>query len=62
MKIAGVLELLQQHELIPIERNRIFHQTVNLKLPLIARDLGMDAHVQHGKIIHLSLAQRQAFD
>ena len=62
MEVARVLELFQRHELVPIQRDRILHQPVDLELPLVARDLRMDAHVQHGKIIDLPLAGRQALD
>ena len=45
VKIAGVLKLLQRHELLPIERDRILHQTVNLQAPLRTRHFRMDAHI-----------------
>ena len=61
VKIAGVLEGLKRHELLPIERHRILHQPVNLQGPLLARHFGVDAHVEHGKIIDLTLAGREAF-
>ena len=54
-------DMVKRHELLPIERHRILHQPVNLQGPLLARHFGVDAHVEHGKIIDLTLARREAF-
>src|SRR5688572_20787868 len=59
MKIADVLELRERIELLPIQRDGIFNEAVDFKLPLVERDHGMNTEVEHGPILNELLARRQ---
>jgi len=59
MKVAGVRELRQGHEVVPGERDRVLDVAVNFQAPVVEIDVGMDAEIEDGEIVNLALAGRE---
>ena len=58
MKVADVFGLRQRHELRPVERHRVLHEAADLELPLVERNVGLLAEVEHRPVLHQVLADR----
>src|SRR5439155_5536809 len=59
VKIADLVDLGQREQLIPVQRERIFHRALDLEGPLLHRDVRLFAKIQHRPILHFVLADGQ---
>jgi len=59
MKITDILKLRQREELAPIQSDRIFHLPMNFQLPLVQRQVGLNAQIKNGEIMNAALAGRK---
>jgi hypothetical protein len=59
MEVGYVVDLGQVHECLPVQHLGLFDVPFQGKGPHVAGNVGLDAQVEHGPILHFVLARRQ---
>src|SRR5262249_48331758 len=58
-KVADVVDLREREEVVPLQREGMLDEAADLERPLVERNVGLLAEVEHGPVLDLMLTNGQ---